>query len=167
MSNDANEDIKTMDAPDPGTVGENRHDAAGGTDAATDPIRELARDQKKTLFFTRIIGISSLVTAATVVIACLIVIPRAISTIDQMNALMAEGSAALDNANATLANIDSMTAEIETAADGINELVDANPDVLAESMAKLNNIDFDSLNKAIKDLGDVVEPMATFFNRFR
>ena len=33
-------------------------------------------------------------------------------------------------------------------------------------MTKLEEIDFEGLNTAIKDLGDVVEPLAKFFGKF-
>ena len=132
-------------------------------DLSKDPLERIAADQRKTLFFTRIIGFSALVMAIAVVIACVIIIPKAIYTLAKVNNLIEEGSTTLENANATLSNIDSMSAEIQTAADGINKLVDNNSEVLQESVAKLNNIDFESLNEAIKDLSDVVEPMADFF----
>lgn len=36
---------------------------------------------------------------------------------------------------------------------------------ISDALAKLNNIDIDSLNKAIKDLGGVVTPLARLFGR--
>lgn len=34
-------------------------------------------------------------------------------------------------------------------------------------MKKIEAVDFENLNKAIKDLGDVVEPFANFFGKFK
>lgn len=48
----------------------------------------------------------------------------------------------------------------------VDELVTTSQDSLAQMMAKLNTIDFESLNRAIGDLADVVEPLANFFNIF-
>ena len=48
----------------------------------------------------------------------------------------------------------------------VNELVTTSQDNLAQMMAKLNTIDFESLNRAIGDLADVVEPLANFLNIF-
>ena len=38
---------------------------------------------------------------------------------------------------------------------------------IGDAMKKINDIDIDGLNAAIKNLSDVVEPFANFFNRFR
>lgn len=48
----------------------------------------------------------------------------------------------------------------------VDELVVTSQAGIEETMAKLNAIDFDELNRAIGNLSDVVEPMAKFFNIF-
>ena len=48
----------------------------------------------------------------------------------------------------------------------VDEPVTTSQDSLAQMMAKLNTIDFESLNRAIGDLADVVEPLANFFHIF-
>lgn len=50
--------------------------------------------------------------------------------------------------------------------DGIDALVASGQDGLAQTMEKLNTIDIETLNKAIKDLAAVVEPFAKLVNRF-
>lgn len=49
--------------------------------------------------------------------------------------------------------------------DGIDTLVASGQEGLAQTMEKLNTIDIDTLNKAIKDLAAVVEPFAKLINR--
>ena len=49
----------------------------------------------------------------------------------------------------------------------VDDLVVTSQAGVEETMAKLNSIDFDELNRAIGNLSDVVEPMAKFFNVFR
>ena len=48
----------------------------------------------------------------------------------------------------------------------VDSLVTTSQDSLEQMMAKLNTIDFESLNDAIRNLADVVEPLAKFFNVF-
>ena len=43
-------------------------------------------------------------------------------------------------------------------------LVTTGQDGLEQMMARLNAVDFKSLNQAIRNLADVVEPLAKFFN---
>ena len=48
----------------------------------------------------------------------------------------------------------------------VDDLVVTSQAGVEETMAKLNAIDFDTLNKAIHNLADVVEPLAKFFSVF-
>ncbi len=130
-------------------------------------LEELLKKQEKQLKITRLSGFAVLALAVALIIACVILVPKAVSTMHQMEVLAEEASALMENANNTLEGIDEMSAEIKTAADGINGLVEDNSSVLTESMTKLNSIDFEGLNKAITDLGAVVEPMAKFFGKFK
>lgn len=79
----------------------------------------------------------------------------------------------LDRADDTLTNIDSLARTAEAAlttanaaADNANRLVADNADAVAEAMEKFNSVDFDSLNRAIKDLADIVAPLARVSNLF-
>ena len=137
---------------------------AGSTEAR---LEELLKKQEKMLKITRLSGLAVLALAVAIVIACVILVPKAVSTMMQIESLAQEASVLGENANTTLEGIDEMSSEIKTAADGINGLVEDNSSVLTESMTKLNSIDFEGLNKAITDLGAVVEPMARFFGKFK
>lgn len=136
----------------------------GSTEAR---LEELLKKQEKMLRITRLSGLAVLALAVALIIACVILVPKAVSTMQQIETLAQEASVLMENANTTLEGIDEMSAEIKTAADGINGLVEDNSSVLTESMTKLNSIDFEGLNKAINDLGAVVEPMAKFFGKFK
>ena len=137
---------------------------AGSTEAR---LEELLKKQEKMLKITRLSGLAVLALAVAIVIACVILVPKAVRTMMQIESLAQEASVLVENANTTLEGIDEMSSEIKTAADGINGLVEDNSSVLTESMTKLNSIDFEGLNKAITDLGAVVEPMARFFGKFK
>lgn len=80
---------------------------------------------------------------------------------------------ALDRVEDTLAGVESLTRTAETAlttanaaADNANRLVADNADAVAEAMEKFNSVDFDSLNRAVKDLADIVAPLARVSNLF-
>ena len=98
---------------------------------------------------------------AVICAVSIIVVPRALR--------------ALDRVDDTLASIDSLARTAETAlttanaaADNANRLVADNAGAVAEAMEKFNSVDFDALNRAIKDLADIVAPLArmsNFFNR--
>ena len=71
----------------------------------------------------------------------------------------------------TLTNLEVITAELAEAdlgsmADNVDSLVTSSQAGVEQAMEKLNSIDFDTLNRAIRNLSDVVEPLAKFFNVF-
>ncbi len=70
-----------------------------------------------------------------------------------------------------LTNLDTVTRELAAAdLDGMVADVDAfvttSQGAVEQATEKLNIIDFETLNRAIEDLADVVEPLARFFNVF-
>ena len=56
--------------------------------------------------------------------------------------------------------------DLGTMIENVDELVVTSQSGVDQAMKKLNQIDFDTLNQAIGDLSDVVEPLASFFNIF-
>ena len=49
----------------------------------------------------------------------------------------------------------------------VDKVVVENTDAVNEVLGNFNSVDFNELNSAIKDLGDVVEPLAKFFGAFK
>ena len=50
--------------------------------------------------------------------------------------------------------------------ENVDELVITSQTGVEQAMQKLNTINLETLNQAIGDLADVIEPLANFFNRF-
>lgn len=96
---------------------------------------------------------------AVICVISVILVPRALHALERvddmltsLDSLTQSAGAALDAANA--------------AAESANKLVADNAGAVAEAMEKFNSVDFDSLNRAIKDLADVVAPLARVSNLF-
>ncbi len=90
-------------------------------------------------------------------------ISQASEAISQVNGMM-------DDVNNVVANLDKSTkelAEIDLTQmlDNVNSLVDTSEKSVEETVHKLDDIDIDSLNKAIKDLSTVIAPLAKLFKR--
>ena len=80
---------------------------------------------------------------------------------------------ALERVDDTLTGLDSLTRSAgaaldaaSAAAESANKLVADNAGAVTEAMEKFNSVDFGSLNRAIKDLADVVAPLARVSNLF-
>lgn len=70
-----------------------------------------------------------------------------------------------DQAGTVLANLDNVAQELADAdlgsmVDSVNTLATDSQSAVTEAMQKLETIDIDTLNQAIADLADVVEPLA-------
>lgn len=78
---------------------------------------------------------------------------------------------ALAGLETTLTNLEGITDQLAAAdlagmVDGIDGLVATSQKSVEAITGKLSAIDFETLNDAIRDLADVVEPLAKFFNVF-
>ena len=85
-------------------------------------------------------------------------IPQITGVIAQMDSVLAN----LDAATKQLAVMD-LTGMVED----VNDLVITGQQTLEQTMQKLNGIDFDALNKGIRDLSAVIEPLAKVSTLFR
>ena len=55
--------------------------------------------------------------------------------------------------------------DINDMLDNVNGLVETSEKSLTETVEKIDNIDLESLNKAIKDLTSIISPLAKLFRR--
>jgi hypothetical protein len=104
---------------------------------------------------------------AVILIAALILVPRAIKLMDQAQVVADRAMEMVDKADTTLGDISDMAMSVKQTGEDMNKLIKDNESTLTDSLDKMSNIDFDGLNTAIKDLQDAVGPFASFMNRFR
>lgn len=130
-----------------------------------------------------ILSLFTSVLSLTLVIICMfILIPQITGLIKNLNvvldntntvvveaeAVVTQAQGVFEQTDVIIQNLEKTTNELaETDFAGmmkdVTELVDNSQDTLNEAMNKIISIDIDSLNKSIKDLGTVVEPMAKLF----
>lgn len=123
-------------------------------------LNKLIESNQKRTFYARVTGIAAIIICLVFVLAGVIVIPKAVKALDEANATIVKAEASLDN-------IDVLAEELIKTADNMNKVVSDNADGLADALTEINSIDIETLNKAIGDLHDTVEPMAKFFNAFK
>jgi len=148
-------------------INEINTDSNAVSDSLNDTLAKLLDREQKQLFYSRLAGISLVVMAAILLVVCIIIVPRAMATLSNVDKLVNDTTATVEELQTTVEQAGTMIDEITVAAGGINKLVDDNSEILNESVSKMNSIDFETLNKAISDLSDVVQPMANFMNKFR
>lgn len=114
---------------------------------------------KKQLFFTRVFAAACCVLTIALLVVLLRVIPPLLETMDKT-------VTALDQATETLVLVDDTLTDIQSLFEE-DGLVGLSSEALIQATEKISMMDIESLNKAIEDLGAVVEPLANFFDRFK
>lgn len=122
-------------------------------------MEDMKKAEQKSVIYQRISALLMLIF----VVAILFMIPGIISTLDtakatlnHMNDAISKMEVALDSVEDALDTVDSLASEGENAILGMET-----------ALQKVNQFDIETLNSAIKDLSDVVEPMSNFFNVFK
>lgn len=123
-------------------------------------INELLKTNKKQLFWQRIIAIGLAGLLATVIVVACILVPEATTTLKYIDDVAIKEQETLEEINKVAGSV------IESSTN-LNKLVEENTDELTEAVKSISEVDFEGLNKAIKDFQDAVGPLASFMNRFR
>lgn len=121
---------------------------------------------KKMLFYARIRTAVALVVAILLVLCGILIVPKVIGTINQANQIMEQATETISLANTAIESVTTMSQSITDMGTNMDTFITDNGESVEAVMTKLEEIDFEGLNTAIKDLGDVVEPLAKFFGKF-
>lgn len=130
-------------------------------------LKKIEESNRKQLLYTRIQCIAAV--AAVACFAGIYILIR--DFLPQISAIITEIPGVVAQMETVLSNLEIVTKEL-TAVDfagmieGVNALVATGQVGLEETVSKLNSIDFDALNKAIKTLTEVIDPLAKFFKVF-
>lgn len=121
-------------------------------------IEKHSRRQARTGKLMCLLVLALVLCSAALCGAVLTLLPQVETVIVQMQGVLGN----LEETTAQLAAVDfgSMVSDVDA-------LVVTGHQSLQQTMDKLNSIDFKTLNKAIKDLADVVEPLARVTNMFK
>lgn len=126
-------------------------------------LEQLVENSRKQLFYSRIASLSVTVLAVAVVISLLLVIPEALATVQKVNAAIGTSMETVELANTAIKSVTQMSDSITDMGENMDAFITDNVQAVAEVMSKIEAVDFEGLNSAIQDLGDVIEPLAKFF----
>lgn len=130
-------------------------------------LEELVKNSRKTLFYARIRTAAVLVVAVGIIYCGIVVLPSVLGTVQKANEVMAQASDTIILADTAIESITEMSKSITDMGDNMDAFITDNANSVEEIMKKIGTVDFEGLNKAIKDLGDTVEPFAKFFGKFK
>lgn len=130
-------------------------------------LAKLLENSEKQLFYSRIRSIAAVVTALCILCALVMVVPALLRTVAGADAVIAQASSSITLADEAITDVIEMSGAITEMGLSMDDFIAENAEAVSSLMKEIEAIDFEGLNKAIKDLGDVVEPFAKFFNRFQ
>ncbi len=151
-----------------------KESANGNVAAPDDYMKQLYENSKKSLLLQRISTICSAGIFVVLLCTALIVVPKAVKTLsdisevtDNAQTMIDSAKTTIESASTTLEDVSEMAKSLDQAGDKMGQILLDNETSLADSMEKISNIDFDGLNKGIKDLQDAIGPFANLMNKFR
>jgi uncharacterized protein YoxC len=134
-------------------------------------LEDILAQSKKQTGFERISAIANCVLAGIFAVALLVLVPIAVVTMNDASKTMSEANDALKTVEDSASQIDVLVNSAQTSLSNINmvvtnvnQVVDDNAKNVTESVQKINDIDFDSLNSSIQRLNDSLEPFANTVN---
>lgn len=149
--------------------------AAGSSDEGMEELlKQILAADKKEVKYAKAAAFFTFGLFAVMLAAVVILVPKVVETLSSINKTaisveqtITEAANAIENAEQTIKNIDAMSGSLTTTSDTMNQMLVENSENLAEAVDKMNKVDFDSLNQAIKDLEDAVGPFARLMNRLK
>ena len=129
-------------------------------------MEELVKNSKKQLFHARVRTACAVLLVSVVMICAVVIVPRLLVTIQSANDIMTQASETITLANTAIEDITDMSDSITTMGENLDTFITDNSETVAAGMEEIEGIDFEGLNTAIEDLGEVVEPLANFFGKF-
>lgn len=150
-----------MDTKDLNTLQNNE------SDSSLELLKELTKNSRKQLFYSRLTTLAAMLAAIAVIICMVIVVPSVMRTVKQAYNIMAQVSETIELADTAIESITDMSLSITNMGNNMDTFITENAESVQKIMKKFDEIDFEGLNRAIKDLGDVVEPFANFFGKFK
>lgn len=139
---------------------------------------------RKHLLLARITsGLSIVVVIALVICACCVaptvkrISTEAETALTQANIAIEQANVALEQTNNILGEADGVIKNVDVIANdlakadlqgmlgNVNDFVLTSEESISVALEKINAIDFESLNKAITDLGAIIAPLAKLFGR--
>ncbi len=109
----------------------------------------------------RVVALAALFCVAIMIgvgILVLSILPKVVVLLDQANTIAVQADDVMKDLNVVTKQL--AQADITGMIDDVGSLVVESEESINEAMKKIDAMDIEGLNKAINDLGDIVEPLA-------
>lgn len=131
-------------------------------------LERLENVNRKQVLYARAQFVFTLVAA----VCCIVLMIAGIQLLPKLREAAVQAETVLTNletVTAELANVDlnGMVENMDALVTNVDGLVASSQAGVEQTLEKIQAIDLDALNNAIKDLSDVIDPIAKFFNKYK
>ena len=127
-----------------------RQDTRGSETALLKEIAQNTRAQKRNgVILVLVVSICSILITAGILWTC--------------RDIMIKVDEAVADLQETTDKVDRLASDAQTAVTTAQTMMEENSEAVAQTMEKVSKIDFDTLNRSIKNLSDVIQPLSRFF----
>ena len=126
-----------------------------------DLLEQMEKANRKQVAYARLQFIFSVIAA----ICCILLLLAGVKVLPQLQEAVLQAETVLTNLETVTtdlaqADLIGMVENVDALVTNVDGLGGTSQEGVEQTMAKINAIDFDALNDAIKDLSDVIEPIA-------
>ena len=125
-------------------------------------LKKMIEKQEHDIKLTKVIAFAECSLLVVLIVVFLVLIPRFFTTVQKVETTMEDVNQLIDLTEKSLENIQDLVADAD-------EIMMKNEQSIASALENFNKVDFDSLNRSIASLGDIMQPildMLSVFDKF-
>jgi len=123
-------------------------------------LRSIEKSNRRRTTVTIVLGLLMLAAA----LGCIALCMNVSALVPQVEGILTQMDTVLQNLEQTSRDLAAL--DLQAMVENVDSLAVFAQDSLAQTMEKLDTIDFETLNQAIENLSKVIEPMARFAKMF-
>ena len=122
-------------------------------------LKKMIEKQEHDIKLTKVIAFAECSLLVVLIVVFLVLIPRFFTTVQKVETTMEDVNQLIDLTEKSLENIQDLVADAD-------EIMMKNEQSIASALENFNKVDFDSLNRSITSLGDIMQPILDMLNVF-
>ena len=126
-----------------------------------DFMERMEKINRKQVFYARLQFLFTVIAA----VCCIVLLVTASKMVPMLQETAKQAETVLSNLETVTTQL--AQADLAGMVGNVDDLVTTSQEGVKQALDKINGIDFDALNEAIKDLSDVINPITNFFRTFR
>ena len=122
-------------------------------------LKKMIDKQEHDIKLTKVIAFAECSLLVVLIVVFLVLIPRFFTTVQKVESTMEDVNHLIETSEKSLKNIQDLVADAD-------EIMMKNEQSIASALENFNKVDFDSLNRSISSLGDIMQPILDMLNVF-